>query len=241
MKSRNEQWASFRTNTLIGLLLLAPLVVSIWLLNGMFRFVTNVIVPFLPEDYRQGIMGFLARVAALLVIVGMLYFIGRFVRNFFGRSLYEAGDRFLSRVPGLRGIYKFVRQIIEVFFANRDTSFKEVVLIEYPRLGVYSIGFVTAVVPERHTSPLPPDGNGTKGEWLSIFIPTTPNPTGGWYVIVRRSDAIRLEMTPGEAMKLILSGGAVFPGEAAGEEDLTLLDRVEHIATKSDSATKRDG
>jgi uncharacterized membrane protein len=127
-------------------------------------------------------------------------------------------------MPGIKLFYNFFRQIIEVVFANRDSSFKEVVLIEYPRPGAYALGFVTALLPEHFRGHI---ANAKPGEeCVSVFIPATPNPTSGWFAIVPRSQLIPLKMTQAEGMKLIVSCGAIYPGSQRAFGQTSLLDKL---------------
>lgn len=215
----------FGNNLLLGALLLAPIAVTFWVFLGLFNFVTDWFVEVMPEPFRTGYRELLARLAALFLVVMVLFCIGVFTRNFIGRRLYAYGDRLLSRIPGVKVLYGFIRQVIEVFFAGKDTSFDEVVLLEYPRTGVYSLGFVTAKLPTDYSRHI---ANAQPGEeCVSVFIPTTPNPTSGWFCIVPRSQVIRLKMTPAEGMKLVVSGGSIFPGSHAEAAQTTLLEKLE--------------
>ncbi len=217
-------------NLLLGTLLLAPLAITIWIVQKLFTFLTDWFVNFSPEVFKTGWRAIVARLVALFIVVVVVFLIGLLVKNFIGRRLYEWGDRILSRIPGVKLFYNFFRQIIEVFFANRDSSFKEVVLIEYPRAGAYTLGFVTSSVPQHistHVASAIPNE-----ECVSVFIPTTPNPTGGWLLIVPRSQVITLKMTPAEGMKLIVSGGAIFPGTKDAAKT-SLLDKLELMVAEA--------
>ena len=202
---------SIRSNILVGLLLVTPIVVTAFVVNWLFTFITNRVLVFLPKHYREGDQEILWRLASLALVVVILFMIGVLVRNILGKRLYQLGDRLLGRIPIVNSLYVGTRQVIEALFQQRQTLFQEVVLVQYPRPGVFAVGFVTAVVPADYRAYLPPEQQAE--ECFSVFIPTTPNPTSGWFCIVPRSQAIKLNMTSGEAMKLIVSGGAVFPGD----------------------------
>ncbi len=202
---------SIRSNILVGLLLVTPIVVTAFVVNWLFTFITNRVLVFLPKHYREGDQEILWRMASLVLVLVILFMMGVLVRNILGKRLYQLGDRLLARIPVVNSLYVGTRQVLEALFQQRQTLFQEVVLVQYPRPGVHAIGFVTAVVPPTYRAYLPPEQQSE--ECLSVFIPTTPNPTSGWFCIVPRSQAVRLNMTSGEAMKLIVSGGAVFPGE----------------------------
>jgi uncharacterized membrane protein len=225
---------SIRTNILVGLLLMTPIVVTAFVINWLFRFITNRVLVFLPKHLREGDQEILWRIAALLIVIVILYLAGLLLRNILGKRLYHLGDRLLARTPVINRIYVGTRQVIEALFQQRQTLFQEVVLLEYPRPGVYSMGFVTAIVPPSYTAQLNEQIRGE--ECLSIFIPTTPNPTSGWFCIVPRSSVIKLNMSTGEAMKLIVSGGAVFPGEVSSKTPTSLLDMLHDWSDKEETA-----
>lgn len=222
----------FWNNLLLGLLLLAPIFFTYTVVSSLFQFATDWFVRFFPTQFQSGYREFLARGAALVVLAIVLFAIGLMVRNYVGRRLYAMGDRILARIPGVRLLYNFITQVISVFFANKDSSFKEVVLLEYPRAGVYALGFVTAIVPPRFGAHIANAGPGE--ECLSVFIPTTPNPTSGWFCVVPRSLVQVLDMTPAEGMKLVVSAGAIFPGDQREQAETSLLEKLE-------SWVQRDG
>ena len=131
---------------------------------------------------------------------------GMFARNIFGKKLIEWGERILNKLPFVKKIYKPIQEISKVFLTDRRTVFEKPVLIEYPRKGIYSLGFYT----RRATEEI--EGK-TRQELMSVFLPTTPNPTSGFLLFVPVEDCIDLNMSIEEAMKLIVSGGAVVPGK----------------------------
>jgi uncharacterized membrane protein len=215
---------TLRNNILIGLILITPLAVTALTINWLFTVITSAFLAFLPKPWREGDHELLLRVLALFVALALLFLVGLFVRQVAGRRLYRWSEQLLVHVPLINKIYVFVRQVLETLFARRQTLFKEVVVLEYPRAGVYSLGFVTAATPPTTGGLLRPLAPGD--EYLSVFIPTTPNPTSGWFCIVARSQVIVLPMSAGEGMKLVISGGAVYPG-TAGQEEPSLLDQLE--------------
>lgn len=225
---------SIRTNILVGLLLMTPIVVTAFVINWLFRFITNRVLVFLPRHVREGDHEVLWRLAALVIVIVILYLAGLLLRNILGKRLYQLGDRLLARTPIINRVYVGTRQVIEALFQQRQTLFQEVVMLEYPRPGVYSMGFVTAIVPPQYTRLL--NAQASVEECLSVFIPTTPNPTSGWFCIVPRSSTIKLEMTTGEAMKLIVSGGAVFPGDVTKKTPPSLVDLLHEWSDKEDKS-----
>lgn len=223
---------SIRVNILVGLLLVTPIVVTAFVVNWMFRFITNRGLMFLPREFRTGDQETLWRVVAFVIVLILLFFVGVLVRNILGRRLYRLGDRVLGRIPIINRIYVGTRQVIEALFQQRQTLFQEVVLLQYPRHGVYTMGFVTAIVPPDLARSFRP--HAPVEECVSVFIPTTPNPTSGWFCMVPRSETIPMGMSTGDAMKLIVSGGAVFPGDAAAKTPPSLVDLLHDWTNKED-------
>lgn len=219
---------SVRTNVLVGLVLVTPIVVTAFVVNWLFTFITNRVLVFLPKHLRDSDHELMWRVVALALVLMLMFFVGVLVRNILGKRLYRLGDQLISRIPIINRVYVATRQIITSLFQQRKTMFQEAVLIEYPRPGIFSIGFVTASIPpevSRHIATAQPGE-----ECISVFIPTTPNPTSGWLCMVPRSSVQKLSMTSGEAMRLVVSGGAVFPGSELGGAPKSLLELVHEMA-----------
>lgn len=218
-------WKSIRANIVVGLILVTPLVVTAFVVNWLFTFITNRVLIFIPRAFRED-KELLWRFISLLIVLAILFAVGLFVRNILGKRLYRLGDQLLTQIPVINRIYIAVRQIITSLVRQRNTLFKEAVIIEYPRPGIYSVGFITAIVPPEYARNIPaPPGE----ECVSVFIPTTPNPTSGWLCMVPRSSVRILNMTSGEAMRLIVSGGAVFPGGEVNESTASLLELVHDL------------
>lgn len=220
----NKQLQQLGNNLLLGTLVLAPLAITVLIIRNLFAFLTGWFVNVAPDEFQTGFRSYIARVVVLLFVLVILFLIGLLARNLVGQRLYELGDSLLSRTPGVKLFYNFFRQIIEVFFANRDASFKEVVLIEYPSPGMFMLGFVTSTLPERYRADITA-APGTD-EYVSVFIPMTPLPTSGWYVIVPRTKLMPVKMTSAEAMKLVVSGGAIYPGEHGDKAQTSLIEKL---------------
>ncbi|HIE10484.1 MAG TPA: DUF502 domain-containing protein [Kiritimatiellae bacterium] len=222
-------WRSFRTNVLVGLVLSVPVVLTVVIVNGVFRFVTNRL---LPETLRGGPYELAFRLGAVATVLLALFLIGLLTRNFVGRKLYHLADRLLQAVPVINKVYISIRQISEALVAQRQSVFQEAVLVEYPRRGIFSVAFVTAQVPPKISGEL------KEGEdCVALFVPTTPNPTSGMLILAPRSEVRRLPMSVADAMKLIISAGTAFPGEA-GPGQPNLLDKLEAIFLKKELARK---
>lgn len=228
---------SIRNNVLFGLLLVTPIVVTGFIVNWLFKFTTNSFVALIPYSTLNRIP-FLLRSITLLVILVMLFFIGLLVRNIAGKKLFQFGDMILARIPVINKIYLSVRQISEALLDQSQTMFKEVVLVEYPRKGLYSMGFVTAHVPRQIVDIIP---DGKKEEFRAVFIATTPNPTSGFFIFVRKSEMMPLPISVGDAMKLVVSGGAVFPGSDHVDNRPTFFDKLESwLASQGKTDTRQE-
>lgn len=215
---------SVRNNIIVGLILITPIVVTVLVGNWLFRFITDAALVFFPKTLLQDHPLLFSRLTALIVVIALLFFIGLLTRNFIGKRLYQLGDFILRRIPILNKIYVSVRQISEAWVDQSQNLFKDVVLVEYPRKGLYMLGFTTGTVPPDFLQSAPDPVNKP---FISVFIPTAPNPTSGFVVLVEANEVIRLPVSVADAMKLVVSGGAVFPGNAALDDRPTLLDKLE--------------
>jgi len=211
---------SIRANILVGLFLTVPVVATVLIVNFLFTAATGWL---LPDDLKTGVRSYPYRVIIILGLIFLFYLIGLLVRNFLGRRLYRLGDGILTRIPLVRKIYVSVRQISESLFTQRKTLFKEVVLVEYPRRGLFSMAFATADVPPNIAAGIDCDDEPC----ISLFIPTTPNPTSGILILVPRSHVVPLKLPVAEALTFIMSAGAVTPDSERGAPAPTLLDRLE--------------
>ncbi len=231
----------FRNNLVVGLVLVAPLFITAYIVyfltriisqNWLTKFLTDQTFSLLPQALKDGTVRFvLSQIIAILLVLLALFLIGFFVRSFFGRRLYGLAERVLISIPVINKIYIQVRHVSETIFSQRETMFQEVVLVEYPRKGVRSVAFVTSFVPPSfiHHFPKQPD----KDDGLvALFVPTTPNPTSGMMIFVPRRDVIVLPISIAEAMKLVVSAGAVYPGNDSVDDRPTLLDKLEQWITR---------
>ncbi len=223
-------WRSIRNNILVGLILIIPIVITGFIINWLFNFATNRLITFIPKELFGMYPTLFFRAAALITVLIILYLLGLLFRNIVGRRLYWIGDRIFTRIPLVNKVYLFVRNTSEALLDQSQTMFKEVVVVEYPRPGVFSMGFVTGTTPKRLQTLIP--GAKQDEPLVSVFIPTTPNPTSGWFALLPRSCVYPIPITIGDAMKLIISGGAVFPGEVDLLDRPTLLDKLEQWIAK---------
>jgi len=212
--------SALRVNTLIGLFLLAPLVGTLWIFYFLITFVSNHIVPaaLLATDYSV-----LFRIGAIVVVLAVLYFVGLLTRNFIGRRVYHLIDKLLANIPVINSVYTSIRQISEAVANTQSTLFKEVVAVQFPRQGLYSLGFVTNRAPETIARKIDPGNN----DMICVFVPTTPNPTTGFFLIMPRAEVIYLDINVASAMKMVISAGAALPWQDEKASRLTLLDYIE--------------
>ena len=221
----------FRTNILIGLFLLAPLVGTLWIVDLVITFVSNYVVPhaWLATRYAP-----LLRIAAIMVVVAALYCVGLLTRNFMGKKIYRMADWVLARIPVINSVYTSIRQISESLVNSQSTLFKDVVAVQFPRIGLYSIGFVTGHVPEIISRKIAA-GSSAGNDMISVFVPTTPNPTTGFFLMVAKSEIVHLNISVAAAMKLVISGGAASPWKNEAVPQQTLLDYIEAWLQRGES------
>jgi len=216
-------WRNARNNIFVGLLLLLPVMLTIFIANWLFGLATDFMVVWLPKEVQDVQWKvFLLRVVFLVLLVVVMFLAGLLARNVAGKKLYDYGDKVLASVPMVNKIYVSLRQISETFLDQSGGMFREVVLVEYPRKGVFAMGFVTADVPPKLALKLA--GREPPEEWVGVFLPISP-PTSGYFILVQRAELRPLKVKVSEAMKLFVSGGTVFPG--AIEEGSSLLEKAE--------------
>lgn len=219
---------SIRNNTIVGIILVTPLVATILIFKFLFGLTTNWMAEFgIFEKWRGTWWELPLRIGILLFIILAMYMVGVLVRNILGRRLYQLSDKILAGLPFINGIYVAVRQISEALFTQRNTLFKKVVILEYPRKGIFSMAFVTSSLPKGTCKILVgPDSNEP---CVSLFVPTTPNPTSGVLILAPESEVISVDMPVSEALTFVMSAGAVSPGDEPGSPSKrpTLLDKLE--------------
>jgi uncharacterized membrane protein len=194
-----------RTYFLTGLVVAAPIAITVYLTVAFVSFVDGQVARLLPRDFEPWVQVpfTIPGLGVLLVAIGLVL-LGAFTANVAGRWLIGFGERLVGRMPVVRNVYHGLKQIFETVLAQSDQSFKQVALIEYPRPGIWAIAFVTG--PTRGEIQARSDQ-----ELLSVFMPTTPNPTSGFLLFVPRKDVTILDMTVEEGAKLVISGGLVVP------------------------------
>jgi uncharacterized membrane protein len=188
-----------------GLVVAAPIGLTIWIVRWFIDLVDTWFTPLIPARYQpDNYLPFDLPGLGLLIAFVLLTLLGALTANFFGRAVLTFGERIVSRMPVVRSIYGALKQIFETVVSQSAASFREVGLIEYPRKGIYCIVFITTQTKGEIV-------HKTGEELISVFLPTTPNPTSGFLLFVPRQDVHVLDMTIEEGAKLIISAGLVEP------------------------------
>lgn len=196
---------SLRKWLLAGLLVIVPLAITAWVLLWVVGTLDQTLL-ILPESWRpQRLIGFYIPGFGVLLTVGIVLLVGAAASNFLGRRLVALGDSVVSRIPVVRSIYSSVKQVSDTLFSESGNAFRTAVLVQWPSPGMWTVGFVTGTPASALVSHL-------EGEFLSVYIPTTPNPTSGYLMMFRRSECIELKMGVDEALRYVISMGVVVPG-----------------------------
>jgi len=217
---RRPLFAGLRNSFLTGIVVIAPVGLTVWLVWTVIGWVDGVVLPFVPgpyqpENFVKTVFG--AETDLQLRGIGVFFFllfttfIGWLAKGLLGRSLIRTGERFVSRMPIVRSIYSGVKQIAETVFSQADRSFEKACLIEYPRKGIWAVGFISTPARDEVKARA-----GQEGELLSVFVPTTPNPTSGFLLFFPKEDVIELDMSIEDAAKLVISAGLVYPEDQNG-------------------------
>ena len=195
-----------------GLLVIVPLVITLGVLNWIIGTLDQTLA-ILPETWQPDrllgvhIPGF-GVILTLVILLG----VGCIASNFIGRKLVGWGDSLVRRIPVVRSIYSSVKQVSDTVFSDSGNAFRKAVLVQWPREGVWTVAFVTGT-PNGEVAAL------LRDDYVSVFVPTTPNPTGGYFVLVRKSECIELDMSVDAALKYIVSMGVVAPPDITAVEE----------------------
>jgi uncharacterized membrane protein len=190
---------------LAGLLVIVPVAVTVAVLRWVIDTLDQTLL-ILPADWRpEQVFGMRIPGLGVVLTLAILLVVGAAASNFVGKRLVSFGDRIVARIPVVRGIYSSVKQVSDTLFSESGNAFRTAVLVQWPRADVWTIAFVTGAPGGDVTTYLRGD------EYLSVYVPTTPNPTGGYFVMLRKSDCIELKMSVDEALKYVVSMGVVSP------------------------------
>ncbi|GMQ91419.1 MAG: DUF502 domain-containing protein [Gammaproteobacteria bacterium] len=195
---------TLRKYIVAGLLVWVPLGVTVLIIKFLVELMDKSLL-WIPEAYRpEQLMGFRIPGLGLVLVLFVVLLTGVIVANFFGRKLVQLGEKILNRIPLVRSIYYGVKQVMETMFSGTGKSFRKVVVIEYPRKGIWTLAFLTG---DSITSVS--DMTGKK--MINVFVPTTPNPTSGFFLMLPEEDVMDLNINVDDGLKMIISAGVVVP------------------------------
>jgi uncharacterized membrane protein len=210
---------NLRRYLVTGVVIWVPVIVTVLVVRFLLRLMDRTLVVIPPAWQPEALLGFKIPGLGLLLSLLVLFVTGLLAANFFGRKLVSLSESIVSRIPLVRSIYSGAKQVAETVLSDGDTSFKRVMLVQYPRKGVWSLCFQTA-------TDLAEIQSRTEAEVVCVFVPTTPNPTSGFILFVPREDLINLDMTVDEGLRMIISLGVVVP-RWRRPEDVGALARAE--------------
>ncbi|MBM1632018.1 DUF502 domain-containing protein [Sulfitobacter mediterraneus] len=229
--------ARLRASFLTGLVVIAPVGLTMWLIWTVVGWIDGFVLPLVPEVYHpdrmlQDYLGLdpsvQINVRGLGVVIFLLFtiIVGWMAKGIMGRSLIRFAEGLVERTPVVRSIYSGIKQISETIFAQSERSFETACLIEYPRRGIWALGFISTMAKGEVAAKTDPSD-----DMVSVFLPTTPNPTSGFLLFFPRKDVIELDMSVEDAAKLVISAGLVYPSDRSegqtGAGGLTdLLDKI---------------
>ena len=212
-----------RAYFLTGILITAPLFITCYLAWLFIGFVDAKVTPLLPEQYNpESYLPFGVPGLGLIILFIFLTIVGAVTAGFFGKLWLRFTERLLNRMPVVRNIYSAVKQILETVLAQQSSAFREAVLVEYPRRGLWAIAFITGRT-EGEVQ------NVTEEECINIFLPTTPNPTSGFLLFVPKKDLISLNMSTEEAIKMVISGGIITPPDLRTQKQKNTIMTSAHV------------
>ena len=228
-----------KNDLIAGLLVVIPLATTIWLSIYLAKWAIDLFTR-IPKQINpfDGLNPFLTNIlnfsVGLAVPLLTILIIGLMARNIVGRWLLDFGEQFLQAIPLAGSVYKTLKQILETLLGDSKTKFRRVVIVEYPRKGVWTMGFVTGkVAPQLQTH--------LTQEMISVFIPTTPNPTSGWYAIVPQQEAIDIDISIEDAFKILISGGIVSPEIHTVKPSVTVPQSNKKVTIKNTFASDSTG
>ena len=233
-----------RASFLTGLVVIAPVGLTMWLIWTVVGWIDGWVLPLVPQAYHPDrmIQDFFGldpssqiNVRGLGVVIFLIFtiIVGWTAKGLLGRSFIRFAESLVERTPVVRTIYSGIKQISETIFAQSERSFETACLIEYPRRGIWALGFISTSAKGEVAEKSDPSG-----EVMSVFLPTTPNPTSGFLLFVPKKDVIELDMSVEDSAKLVISAGLVYPTglpDPNGQQDLLKL--VENVKAKEQQKT----
>ncbi|PWK62539.1 DUF502 domain-containing protein [Roseicyclus mahoneyensis] len=225
---RRGFFASIRSNFLTGLIVIAPIGITIWLIWSLFGWIDSWVLPFIPQAYNPAVLirqytGFEVDIRGIGVVTFLVFtmLIGWVAKGLIGRSLIRWAESLVLSIPLIRSLYSGLKQIVETVLKQGEQNFDKACLVEYPRKGIWAIAFISTNAKGEIQA-------RTDEDVVSIFMPTTPNPTSGFLLFIPRKDVIILDMAVEDAAKLIISAGLVYPnGDSTAKTPDKLADAAE--------------
>ncbi len=221
-KKRHPILGGLRASFLTGLIVIAPIGLTIWLIWTVVGWIDGWVLPLVPANLRpEQYIGINLRGVGVIFFLIFTVLVGWLAKGLIGRSLISWAEGVVETLPVVRSVYGGLKQIAETVFTQSDTSFDKACLVQYPRKGIWAIAFISSTAKFEIDEKMPGEE-----EKVSVFLPTTPNPTSGFLLFLPRSDVQELDMTVEDAAKLIISAGLVYPTSKNPEEPpLPLFDR----------------
>lgn len=202
---RRRIWTRLRAYFITGIIVVAPLALTVYLVTFIVGFIDENVLPLLGETWNpETYLPFAVPGIGVLIFVVAITLIGWLATGLIGRTVVAMGERLLERMPVVRSVYSVFKQIFETVFSHDSRAFRDVVLISWPRPGCWAVGFATG-------SAKGEVGDAIGDDVVNVFLPTTPNPTSGYLLFLPKKDVIFLDMTVEQGIKLVISGGVVTP------------------------------
>ena len=204
-KHESGFWGKVRSYFLAGVLVTAPIALTLYFVWVVVNFVDNLVKPLIPEQYAlKHYLPFDIPGLGLIIVGVGLTIIGALAAGFLGRLVIRVGERVVEKMPIVRSIYSAIKQIFETVLSRDSMTFRQVVLVEYPRTGIWALGFVTGTTKGEVQE-------DTADEVINVFVPTTPNPTSGFLIFMPRQDIQILDMSVEDGIKMVVSAGIITP------------------------------
>ncbi len=202
-------FSGLRASFLTGIVVIAPVWLTIWLIWSVVGWIDSAVLPLIPQQFQpEEYVGINLHGVGVIIFLIFTIIVGWIAKGILGRSLIQLAEGIVDRMPVVRSVYSGIKQISETVFAQTERSFEKACLIQYPRRGIWAIGFVSTTARGEVSNRAE-----TSGELLSVFVPTTPNPTSGFLLFFPAEDVILLDMSIEDAAKLVISAGLVYPNE----------------------------
>jgi uncharacterized membrane protein len=194
----------FKKNIFTGLIVLIPLVLTLWVIYSLAHFLDQVVL-FLPYEYQPNqLVGFNIPGVGVILTIASIFLVGLIANNFFGKRFISLYEIILDKLPFVKSIYGGIKQVSDTLFSNNSNAFSKAVLIEFPDAKNYTFAFITGETDERISKIL-------KGKYVNVYVPTTPNPTSGYTLMVQRNKIKEIDVSVDQALKYVISMGVVPP------------------------------